>query len=1034
MRATPGVIYLCAKEMPALIEPNRDCKGLGFTNQIAFNILTERNTQLWPPSLQQRANLLWPHWSKQDVFYWNSEAPVGAIIFSERNYDTQEIATRVRIVPPSEAYGVGQTVGGVRYGSVATSNTGGIVWAPQGVYFCNTRAPNIPNTDCEAMGYAHQVSFDTQSSTQKQSWTSPTLGYTATLKWPEWVSLDRFLWRSDINVGLIINSRFADDGKKSTLPVTISPPSKGTGVSDGGLVWGEVAVNKAGQPHYTPSNVYLCSNDVELVPPARTCASHGFADFLEFGPFARTETKQWPKALSKTATVSWPNWNDNDIKLDKFDWNSQLPVGAIIYSERTTSGTMQTQDIIIPLQGSSGGVINVANAIHVIYLCGNRLPLTPTITCADRGYAHQLEFDTLSSPQQQQWNSPNIGYTATLMWPDFGRTLNKFLWRSDVDVGVILVSRYASSNGAKSTQTYTQNPPSKGKDEIVNGLWWGAVVINQPNAVLYTPSIIYMCSNEAKPAPPSLDCQSLGFENGLTFTALKFTETKPWPHATSKTATVSWPGWQQSTFDQFDWSSQLPVGTLIYSEVAPDKTVYTRVNFVPFGASQSGQVMATVEAGDTYILHTVHLCNTRSALPPDTDCSKRGFPFQVEFNTLQEEQHQPWTTPNIGYGASLLWPNYMTSLDQFYWRSDVDVGLIIYSRYADDGTKSFPALFIEPPSTGDSIFHKGFWWGGVTVNTPGQTPQYTPSIVYLCSNRAAPNPPSTNCDALGFLDELQFDSFLASETKPWPMTPAKTASVAWPNMAQNKLDQFAWSSQLPVGAVIYSEVAPDNSVHTRIVVVPLGSSDGGKVMATVEDGQTYTPNIIYLCSNRAPLKPDTNCSDHGYPNQIEFDTVQQTQKKSWNFPDIGYTATLWWPEHKTSLDWFRWHSNVNVGLILVSRYAEDGNRSTQQNTPSPPSMGRDEQVNGVWWGVVTINTPTQTQRYTPSLVYMCSNEAALAPPNTTCEALGFLDGLEFGPFQRVDVKQWPLTPTKTASVSWPGWNQNNLDTFDGTAN
>lgn len=111
--------------------------------------MSREETKLWPPALKQNAKLLWPNWEKQDVFYWNSQIPIAAIIVSERN-PTTKITNDREIKQPQlgNIYGEGVVVGNVKYGKQSISKTGTTLWAPQAIYLCSNPIVIVPNQNC----------------------------------------------------------------------------------------------------------------------------------------------------------------------------------------------------------------------------------------------------------------------------------------------------------------------------------------------------------------------------------------------------------------------------------------------------------------------------------------------------------------------------------------------------------------------------------------------------------------------------------------------------------------------------------------------------------------------------------------------------------------------------------------------------------------------------------------------------------------------------------------------------------------------
>ena len=675
--------------------------------------------------------------------------------------------------------------------------------------------------------------------------------------WPDLAlsrQLDTFRWRSDINVGLIIYSRFADDGTKSSSVLPIDPPSRGNDTMDGGLLWGIVTINKPNQPHYTPSIVYLCSNNAEPEPPTKKCSDYGFLEQLEFGTSSSPQTKAWPMTSGKTATVVWTHWNQNN--LDQFDWVSQLAVGAIVYSEVAPDGVIYTHMNNVALNAGTSGTVAMtvvdgqAYVPHVIYLCSNRPAFAPSRNCSDEGFDQEVTFDALSTNQVRTW--VGVSYRAYLRWPTYSASiLDVFRWRSDINVTRIIVSRYAP-NGTKETDVRDVEPPTMGHDVLdpQDNHWWGVASVGPSGEEHYVPSMIYLCGRLPVFTPPERQCPDVGFLNTLTFGPMLQTETKPWPADAPLSATVTWPNWE--AYDIFIWKSGVPVGSVIFSELSPAGVLQTHVNIIPPSQALGvGTVELSVESGVTYAPQVIYLCGGRAAYVPNITCRSLGFDLEVVFNTSVATQQRMWDWPSMDYAAFLRWTQFPV-LHEFHWRSQMPVKAVIIAETPPDGGDGNVTIYRYPtPSLGDETLQ--------VSRTPSGA-SYAPSYVYLCGDREVPAPPNTSCSDYGYQYQVAFGREKKHQSAEWPQSPSDRAAAVWPEWPV--LDQFYWNSTTPVGALIYSELDPNGTVTTAAHMLTAADGLGvgtdysggkyGEITTTIDPmtGAAYTPQVIYMCSHR----------------------------------------------------------------------------------------------------------------------------------------------------------------------------------------
>ena len=339
-------------------------------------------------------------------------------------------------------------------------------------------------------------------------------------------------------------------------------------------------------------------------------------------------------------------------------------------------------------------------------------------------------------------------------------------------------------------------------------------------------------------------------------------------------------------------------------------------------------------------------------LIPNTTCEDLGFDYGLEFGSELQYQSGQWDWPSLDYAAYIAWPLF-PFYEHFLWRSGLPVGMIIVSEMTSNGDNITVFHSIAPPSLGidGTDAYNGLPASRVNMTVGPAGLLNTPSVVYMCANKPVFTPPAYNCSAYGFHYQLEFGPAKANDTLPWPHN--DTASVYWPDWSDTAiLTEFLWRSTAPVGALIYSELDPNGTTQTTLRLLSGNESYGigsfedgleyGSVGLTYDNATAswYTPQVIYMCSHRPMLTPNTTCRDLGYEYSVDFDISVPWQRREWNWPQSLEAAYLVWPAFPL-LSVFYWRSDINVSAIIISEMLPSGANTTTVMTLDPPTTGGD---------------------------------------------------------------------------------------------
>ena len=854
------------------------------------------------------------------------------------------------IDPPS--YGDDILWRGRLYGVIAMQRSAAnIAYTPSTIYVCSRpEVPVLPDTNCSAYGFQYQLQFGTALRAETLPWAIPDANDTASVLWP--FGLGQFYWNSTAPVGALIFSELGPDGNVTTTVRMLKiADGLGAGTIYDGREYGEVVttVDPATGDPFRPQVIYMCSYRPRA--PAPNCSDYGFAYEIAFDASNASQTQAWPDS-NDTAEVRWPRFPS----LEYFLWRSEAPVSAIILTEGSTIDALTRSVLFMRFVGDDRygvgaqyGGIEYGNVTaprtaenstefvpETILMCASAPVFFPNTTCADLGYKQQVAFDTEDDRQRREWDWPNSDFAAYLVWPLFP-TLEMFLWRSDIPVGVIIVSE-VTRGGDNSTNIMTIDPESTGHGTTIQGIGFGNVSIASDRH----PSMVYMCSNTPIYYRPNTNCTDYGYQYQLVFTPAQDTETLPWPGG-DNTATVAWPQWGRQ-IDHFIWRSTAAVGMLIYSERSPADHYSTIVMSIKWeeaygkGWQYNGEEYGMIELrqvnGVPFEPQMVYLCSHRPQYLPNTTCADLGYTQQVAFDAEDDRQRREWSWPNTDFAAYLAWPLF-PALEYFYWRSDINVSVIIVSEVTSSGNET-TVHSLDPASLGVGYPWYGDEYGKITPQ------RGFPSIVYMCSNVPIYTPPKYNCSEFGYLHQLAFVASQQTSTQLWEDGP-DSATVTWPQW-DNQLDYFLWCSTAAVGALIFSERSPANFLFTTVRIISEGEAHGvgssyngeeyGRVELDSDGGIRFTPQVIYMCSHRPMFVPNSTCEDLGFDYGVTFGIASGYQYQHWDSPSVDYRAHLAWPLFP-QYEHFLWRSGLPVGMIIVSEMTSNGDNITVFHSISP---------------------------------------------------------------------------------------------------
>ena len=256
------------------------------------------------------------------------------------------------------------------------------------------------------------------------------------------------------------------------------------------------------------------------------------------------------------------------------------------------------------------------------------------------------------------------------------------------------------------------------------------------------------------------------------------------------------------------------------------------------------------------------------------------------------------------------------------------------------------------------------------------------------------------------------------------------ASIVWPSASYSAL--VLWRSEVPVGAVILSQLSSTGD-HKTITYIPpasqahgtgseyQGNDYGGLAMSLEQAPSTfYAPQMALLCSRRQQETP--TCEALGYRYEISWSEPFVSPSNGTAWPGYGgASAHLLWPAFPT-LDGCLWRSDVPVQAIIYTEYDPmhpDAPRTTAEHLQGEAMHGAGIDVNGTAYGAVNMTAGNQTQFLLRS-ISLCANPPA-NQPNVTCAALGYAYAVAFSAAEGGQVRSWDAAGAFGAQVVWPAF-------------